>query len=79
MMIGLSAWTLDVVMGEFSIFHLLVVAILAVVLLFNRKIPEAMRPFGEEIIRRKRPPKHPLPVTGPIELPSSQNFRKSCE
>ena len=54
-------------MGEFGIFHWLVVLILTIVFMFGRRIPEIMRRLGEDINRRKGPPTHPLPVTSSIE------------
>lgn len=44
------------------------VVVVAVVLhLFNSTISEAIRRFREGINRRKGPPTHPIPATGPIE------------
>ena len=63
-------------MGEFPIFRVILIAIVVLLFLFNRKLAELFRRFGEDINNRKGgPPTHPIPATGPIE--TSRRSRKS--
>lgn len=62
-------------MGEFSIFHWLVVLAIVLILFGGRKIPEVMRGLGEGIRNFKEgmqqsqspPPSHDKPVDKPTE------------
>lgn len=56
-------------MGDSAIFHwLALVAIPVLLFLFNWKLFELLRRFGDDINNRKGgPPTHPIPATGPIE------------
>ena len=54
-------------MGEFSIFHWLIVLAIIVLLFFGRK---TLLDFGGP---RSRPTTHPVPVTGPVETSRRPN------
>lgn len=60
-------------MGEFSIFHWLVVLAIVLILFGGRKIPEVMRGLGEGIrnfkegMQQPPPPSHDKPADKPTE------------
>jgi sec-independent protein translocase protein TatA len=65
-------------MGEFSIFHWLVVLAIVLVFFGGRRIPEVMRGLGEGIRSFKEgmsgagAPQHPTQTAPPAEKPSEE-------
>jgi sec-independent protein translocase protein TatA len=68
-------------MGEFSVFHWLIVLAIVLILFGGRKIPEVMKGLGEGIRNFKegmsgsshaQPPPPPVPAAPPVERPAEE-------